>query len=152
MKERLVLKSRINPETGWYEKVEVKTGSYIFDDADRLSIVREYFETGTSAAKMIEKYHLSSRQVLFGWIDKFLNKEDRLPLSVSTQGPEAMEKERIPAENAEDKPEDKPEDTINRLRKALELEKLRSEAYDVMITEAEKAFNIPIRKKSGTKR
>lgn len=38
-----------------------------------------------------------------------------------------------------------------RLAKALELEKLRSKAFDTMINIAEDTFNIPIRKKSGTK-
>ena len=38
-----------------------------------------------------------------------------------------------------------------RLSKALELERLRSEAYSTMIDLAEKTFNIPVRKKSGTK-
>ena len=37
------------------------------------------------------------------------------------------------------------------LQKALELEKLRSKAYGTMIDVAEETFNIPIRKKSGTK-
>ena len=39
----------------------------------------------------------------------------------------------------------------SRLRKALELEKLRSHAYSTMIDLAEQTFNIPVRKKSGTK-
>ncbi len=38
-----------------------------------------------------------------------------------------------------------------RLQEALELEKLRSRAFDTMIDVAEKNFNIPIRKKAGTK-
>lgn len=38
-----------------------------------------------------------------------------------------------------------------RLQKALELEKLRSKAYNTMIDVAEQTFNIPVRKKSGTK-
>ena len=38
-----------------------------------------------------------------------------------------------------------------RLQEALELEKLRSRAYDTMIDVAEANFNIPIRKKAGTK-
>ena len=38
-----------------------------------------------------------------------------------------------------------------RLGRALELEKLRAKAYDTMINVAEETFNIPIRKKSGTK-
>ena len=40
---------------------------------------------------------------------------------------------------------------LKRLKKALELEKIRSEAYNHMIDLAELQFNIPIRKKSGTK-
>lgn len=41
---------------------------------------------------------------------------------------------------------------IERLRKALELEKLRSAGYRHMIELAEKQFNIPIRKEFGPKR
>ena len=51
-------------------------------------------------------------------------------------------------------PEEKLKDLetrISRLQKSLELERLRSMAYSTMIDEAEKTFNIPIRKESGTK-
>ena len=37
-------------------------------------------------------------------------------------------------------------------RKEAEFEKLRAKTYDTMINVAEETFNIPIRKKSGTKR
>ncbi len=40
---------------------------------------------------------------------------------------------------------------LKRLKRALELEKIRSEAFKHMIEVAEQQFNIPIRKKSGTK-
>ena len=40
---------------------------------------------------------------------------------------------------------------IKRLKKALDLEKMRSAGYPHMIELAEQQFNIPIRKKSGTK-
>lgn len=39
---------------------------------------------------------------------------------------------------------------FKRLKKALELEKIRSEAYNHMIDLAEQQFKIPIRKKSET--
>ena len=39
-----------------------------------------------------------------------------------------------------------------RLQKALDTETLRAKAFDTMIELAESKFNIPIRKKSGTKR
>jgi len=40
---------------------------------------------------------------------------------------------------------------IKSLEKALEMEKLRSRGFEVMIDVAEKQLNIPIRKKAGTK-
>jgi len=40
---------------------------------------------------------------------------------------------------------------IKELEKALEYEKLKSLAYNTMIDIAEKEFNIPIRKKPGTR-
>ena len=40
---------------------------------------------------------------------------------------------------------------IKRLKKALDLEKMSSAGYSHMIELAEQQFNIPIRKKSGTK-
>ena len=41
---------------------------------------------------------------------------------------------------------------LKQAQKEAELEKLRAKAYDTMIKVAEETFNIPIRKKSGTKR
>jgi hypothetical protein len=43
------------------------------------------------------------------------------------------------------------EDEVKRLRRELELEKLRSEGLEIMIDIAEKEFKIPIRKKPGAK-
>jgi len=40
---------------------------------------------------------------------------------------------------------------VTRLRKELRQEKMRSEALDTMIDVAEEMFNIPVRKKAGTK-
>ena len=40
---------------------------------------------------------------------------------------------------------------ITRLKKELRYEKMRSEALDTMIDVAEEMFNIPVRKKAGTK-
>ena len=41
---------------------------------------------------------------------------------------------------------------ITRLKKELRQEKMRAEALDTMIDVAEEMFNIPVRKKAGTKR
>ena len=37
-------------------------------------------ESGVSSEKIVKKYHISSRSVLFSWMDKFLNEKDLLPL------------------------------------------------------------------------
>ena len=40
---------------------------------------------------------------------------------------------------------------ITRLRKELRHEKMRADALDMMVDVAEEMFNIPVRKKAGTK-
>ena len=90
------------------------------------------------------RYYISSRTVLFSWMDKFLNEKDLLSLPPEDQNRDDMAKttnEQLKEKDAE----------IKRLRKALELEKLRSKAFSTMIDLAEETFNIPVRKKSGTK-
>ena len=144
MKHRTRKERVFNEATGWYETREVELKSYSFTDDDRILIVREYLESGLPAEKIIKKYHISSRSVLFSWMDRFLNARDSLPLQQEPQIEEDMAKtkdERMKEKDAE----------IKRLRKALELEKLRSHAYSTMIDLAEQTFNIPVRKKSGTK-
>ena len=144
MKHRTRKERVFNESTGWFETREVELKSYSFTDDDRLMIVREYLESGLPAEKIIKKYHISSRSVLFSWMDKFLNERDSLPLQQESNLDEDMSKtkdERLKEQDTE----------IKRLRKALELEKLRSHAYSTMIDLAEQTFNIPVRKKSGTK-
>jgi hypothetical protein len=78
-------------------------------------------------------------------MDKYVNEKELVSLPKESENSETMAKktpeERLQELEAENK----------RLQKALELEKLRSKAYDTMINLAEETFNIPIRKKSGTK-
>ncbi len=144
MKRKTRTERVYNEATGWYETREVELKGYTFTDDDRISIVREYLESGLPAERIIKKYHISSRSVLFSWMDKLLNEKDSLPLQQESILDEDMSKtkdERLKEKDAE----------IKRLRKALELEKLRSHAYSTMIDLAEQTFNIPVRKKSGTK-
>ena len=141
--EQKTVKRRVwNEDLGWYDEREIATGKYKFTDEDKMSIVSEYVISGRPAQEIIEKYHLSSRQVLFNWMDKYVNERELVSLP----------------EKEEDMAKKTPEDRVReleaenrRLSKALELEKLRAEAYNTMIDLAEKTFNIPVRKKSGTK-
>ena len=141
--EQKKVKCRVwNEDLGWYDEREIVTGKYKFTDEDKMSIVSEYVISGRPAQEIIEKYHLSSRQTLFNWMDKYVNERELVSLP----------------EKEEDMAKKTPEDRVReleaenrRLSKALELEKLRAEAYNTMIDLAEKTFNIPVRKKSGTK-
>lgn len=144
MKHKTRIERVFNETTGWYETREVELKSYSFTDDDRIMIVREYLESGVPAEEIIKKYYIGSRTVLFSWMDKFLNEKDLLSLPAEDQNNDDMPKttnELLKEKDAE----------IKRLRKALELEKLRSKAFSTMIDLAEETFNIPVRKKSGTK-
>ena len=137
-----------NPDLNEYEWREVETGKYVFDETDKIAIVREYHERGCPASEIVAKYHISSSVVLYGWLDKYLNEKVCVSLppemydesDMSKKSKQQLEEE-LKAMKAENK----------RLQEALALEKLRSKAYDTMIDVAEANFNIPIRKKAGTK-
>ena len=134
-----------NPEHTRREWVKVPTGKFKFTDEDRIAIVAEYVSGHVPASQIVEKYHLSNRQILFNWMDKFVNEKELVSLPDETNPSDPMAKkspeDRVKELEAENK----------QLQKALELEKLRSKAYDTMIDVAEETFNIPIRKKPGTK-
>lgn len=141
--EQKTFKQRFwNNALGWYDEQEISTGKYKFTEEDKMSIESEYVTGVRPAHDIAEKYHLSSRQILFNWMDKYVNEREVVSLpeteeDMAKKTPEDRQKE-LEAEN-------------KRLSKALELERLRSEAYSTMIDLAEKTFNIPVRKKSGTK-
>lgn len=76
MKRKTRIERVYNEDTGWFETREVELNSYSFTDDDRIMIVREYMESGLPAEEIIKKYYISSRTVLFSWMDKFLNEKD----------------------------------------------------------------------------
>ena len=145
MKEIIKTKWVWNEQTQEYEKEEYHTGKYKLDESDKIAIVSEYMQGRMSATQIIEKYGIKSRQTLFSWMDKYVNEKELVSLQDETNPTDPMAKQspedRVKELEAENK----------RLQKALELEKLRSKAYDTMIDVAEETFNIPIRKKPGTK-
>ena len=125
-----------------------KTKRAVLYETDKMLIAREYFERRLPASEIVSKYHLSSAVVLYGWLDKYLNEKVCVSLHSETDNETDMSKkskQQLEEELKEMKAENK------RLQEALELEKLRSRAFDTMIDVAEANFNIPIRKKAGTK-
>nr|CDL66457.1 unnamed protein product [uncultured bacterium] len=145
MEERTRKHWRWNEEHQCHEQIEVPTGKFKFTDEDKIQIVSEYVSGHIPARELIKKYHISSRQVLFNWMDRYVNEQELISLQEETNSTDQMAKQSAEERLKELEVENK------RLQKALELEKLRSKAYDTMINVAESTFNIPIRKKSGTK-
>ena len=124
--------------------VWVERTTYKFSEEDKIGIVSEYVRSGCPVNEIIAKYHISSRVTFLNWVDRYAYEEKLVSLpsepnedEMAKRDPEQLIKE-LQAEN-------------RRLQKALALEQLRSKAYDTMIDLAEKQFNIPVRKKSGTK-
>ncbi len=125
-----------------YDKVAIE--GYRFMDDDRMKICSEFLESGEPASVFVEKYHLNSKEVLYGWVKKFLNGKDCVP-SESFITSDPMKEKSIEAQLMELKAENK------RLQDALDMANLRAKAYETMIDVAEQNLNVSIRKKAGTK-
>ncbi len=76
MEERMQRERRWIQDERRYEVVEVPTGKFKFTDEDRMQIVSEYVQGHVPASKIVEKYHLGGRQLLFNWMDKFVNEKE----------------------------------------------------------------------------
>ncbi len=111
-------------------------------EEERLKAVRQYLAGELNEKQIVEQYALSSVQLFYQWIGRYCQEL----IQVTTNSENLTDSNGDPALLVKEKDRE-----IIRLRKALELEKMRSEGYLHMIELAEQQFNIPIRKKSGTK-
>lgn len=110
-------------------------------DYEKLLIIKEYCETDIDRRGIIEKFKLRGDGSLMEWIRKFVDPNVKRVTEVKgrkIQLPPAPGSETLEQENA-------------RLRKELELAKLRIEGLEIMIDIAENELKIPIRKKPGAK-
>lgn len=80
-KERTVKRRFRNEDLGWYEEREIMTGKYKFTEDDKMSIVSEYVTSGRPAHEIAGKYRLSSRQIIFNWMDKYVNEREVVSLT-----------------------------------------------------------------------
>ena len=133
-----------DPETGDYRWVRKEYEKYILEEEDRQQIVMDILQGNTRPEEVKEKYDLSSVQLIYGWIGKYISENEVLSLQ------EINEEEM--ARKSKDEQIKELKAQLKQARKELDYEKLRAHAFDTMINLAEEKFNIPIRKKSGTKR
>ncbi len=132
-----------DPETGEisWEFREVKRIS--LEEEDRMQLVAQILRGERTAEDIRKSYGIVSINSVYSWIGKYVSQEKSLSLEEQTE--EDMAKKSKDDQIRELKAQ------LKQARKEAELEKLRAHAYDTMINLAEETFNIPIRKKSGTK-
>ena len=134
--------------------LKYRTGTkFHLDAAQKRMIVKAYLVNHVPMVQLCEKFNVS-RISIYRWIRTFADgkvlenrsqavsdvKPNPLPMPKIQKSEESAAEElaRLRAEN-------------KRLAEALKMAEWMNHAKDVMIDEAEKAFNIPIRKKSGAK-
>ena len=133
-----------DPETGDYRWVRKEYEKYVLEEEDRQQIVIDLLQGKTRPEEVKEKYDLSSVQLIYGWIGKYISENEVLSL-------QEINEEEMARKSKDDQIKEL-KAQLKQAKKELDYEKLRAHAFDTMINLAEEKFNIPIRKKSGTKR
>lgn len=128
-----------------------RAGSFSLEE--RKWIIEEYLKGGESKQQIWERYTGMSQE--HGNIDRWMRQlEYKLPEPVKRVSfVKRQELVSMPPQSSQEPEEDQEslKARINSLEKQLKDAQLQSEGYQLMIDLAEKQFNIPIRKKPGTK-
>ena len=120
---------------------------HFYSEEERLSILRDYYSSGMSMYACAKKYQLSTETLLIKWKKLYESHPEIVSLHSELEELDMAnrDKESYKEEIAQLKKRNK------ELEKALAFSKWETEARDIMISRAEKQFNIPIRKKAGAK-
>ncbi len=122
-------------------------------DAEKLMIVKAYLYNHVPVAQLAEKFGIS-RVTIFRWIRTFADgkvpEKKKSGISSVKPNPSVMPK-KMQKKETEAEELARLREENQRLSEALKMAEWMNHAKDVMIDEAEKAFNIPIRKKPGAK-
>ena len=123
-----------------------------FDDQFRLSVLKEFYESGSSCRQIARKYGLGNANIL-AWEKKYSKKYVSLPSDI-----QELEKQVFMAKK---KKEEKLAQPINeeerlreenaRLRKALAYSELRNEALNEVLKIGVERYGIDLLKKAGAK-
>ena len=110
-----------------------------------------YYKEGLSS-RHIAKIIPVSKTTVMRWIANFAEENPHKAPIMNKRLPKL--EPQVAQEPQKELPEDVKElqAEVARLKKELRHEKMRADAYDMMIDLAEDAFKIPIRKKSGAER
>lgn len=119
-----------------------------FDDQFRLSVLKDYYESGASYSQISRKYDVSSGNVI-AWERKYMNKCVPLPADIQELEKQVFmakksKEARVPQVKSE---EDKLREENARLRKALEYSELRNEALNEVLKIGREQYGIDLLKK-----
>ena len=121
--------------------------------SEKEMIVRSHLSNHVPIIQLSAKYGIS-RTTIYRWITTFAS--GNVPVCKSA-GSHSFKEPSLPMPKKEKNVESTADELARlreenkRLSEALKMSEWMNHAKDVMIDEAEKAFNIPIRKKSGAK-
>jgi len=115
-----------------------------YSETFKLEVLRDHYSNCSSLKFTVRKWGLSCERVLHYWIKKY--PIDSESLSLDTQTLILYEMSKVKKSK-----EELLQDQILGLKKALEMEKLRSRAFEKLIEIAEKEEGISILKKDGAK-
>lgn len=121
-----------------------KLSRNVYSETFKLEVLRDYYSSGLSIIATAKKWGLSSHVLIIRWLKRYPIDSDSLSLSAEQMSKLQMEK-------APKSKEQILEEENLRLKKALELEKLRSHAFKRLIELTEKEEGISILKKDGAK-
>lgn len=121
-----------------------KSSRMTYSETFKLEVLRDYYSSGLSIIATAKKWGLKNRTDIHRWIKCY--PIDSKSLSLSPELVAELQMENSP----KSKEQLLAEDNL-RLRKALELEKLRSHAFKKLIELTEKEEGISILKKDGAK-
>ena len=132
-------------------KKERRTPRHV-DDQVRLSVLKDYYESGASYSQISRKYDVSSGNVI-AWERKYMNKCVPLPADIQELEKQVFmakksKEARVPQVKSE---EDKLREENARLRKALEYSELRNEALNEVLKIGREQYGIDLLKKAGAK-
>ena len=121
-----------------------KTVHRFYSETFKLEVLRDHYSSSSSLSSTVRKWNLSCIKLLLSWIDRYPIDSKLLSLDIETISGYEM------VNNKKSKEEVLQEQVLN-LKKALEMEKLRSRAFEKLIEITEKEEGISILKKDGAK-
>ena len=135
----------LDPKTGRRTTHRVNRIVRRYDRTEKVEIVREFLNGKLTVQQIMDRYLIKSEATFFSWLAAHIKEAKPLSLQENTINQSEM------ANKSKDDQIKNLKEQLRQAEKRAEMEELRAKAYSKMIDVAEDTFNIPIRKKSGTK-